>query len=98
MKNLNGKDLMRGDDVIALHNGAILSGRVFEFYDRSEEVRISGFALPIKAHDTLLAADAWEAFATPLLKAREEAAKPVLELSEAQKQEIAAQAKVDAKK
>jgi len=74
MKNLNGKDLMRGDLVLlAAPDGTVIGGAIHQFYDRNEAVRIAGYPFQVPAKDTVLASDAFNAFAAPLLKARAEA-------------------------
>jgi len=76
MKNLNGKELMRGDVVLyQAPDGQVIAGAIHEFYDRTEQVRLGGYPLRVPAGETVLASDAFEALATPLLKARAEAAK-----------------------
>ena len=73
MKNLNGKELMRGDKVLtAAPDGTVMIGEVHQFYDRNDAVRISNYPFQVPARDTVLAQDAYDAFAKPLIEAREE--------------------------
>lgn len=90
MKNLNGKELMRGDTVLlAAPDGSVVAGQIHQFYDRNDSIRIAGYPFQVPAKDTVLAQDAFECFAVPLLKARDEA--------EQQKRLDAAKAEQDAK-
>ena len=59
MKSLNGKELMRGDCVLTELSGVVIAGNVHELYDRTQQVRIAGFAIPVKAVNCVLASDAW---------------------------------------
>ena len=61
MKTLNGKELMRGDVVLHSTPDGVIAGAIHEFYDRSNQVRISGYPLRVPAADTVLAADAYKA-------------------------------------
>jgi hypothetical protein len=67
MKNLNGKTLLRGDAVIAVVGGTVQVGTVAAFYDRTGQIRITGYPINLMASETVLAQDAWNAFAQPLL-------------------------------
>ncbi len=74
MKNLNGKELMRGDTVlVAAPDGSVMAGPIHQFYDRNDSIRIAGYPFQVPACDTVLAQDAFDAFAKPLLEARAEA-------------------------
>lgn len=75
MKYLDGKEVLRGDAVIApVDNGkSVVCGTVHEIYERVEKVRITGYALMVDAKDCVLAQEAFNAYAGPLLKARKEA-------------------------
>lgn len=76
MKNLNGKELMRGDVVLHSTPDGVIAGAIHEFYDRSSQIRIGGYPLRVAAEETVLASEAFNAFATPLLAAREAAKTP----------------------
>jgi hypothetical protein len=73
MKNLNGKELMRGDVVLHATADGIVAGAIHQFYDRNDAVRIAGYPFQVPAKDTVLAQDAFNTFAVPLLKERDEA-------------------------
>lgn len=89
MKNLNGKELMRGDSVLlAAPDNTVVVGQIHQFYDRNDAIRVSGYPFQVPAKDTVLAQDAWNAFAVPLIKAREEADRQRL-LDEAKAKEVA---------
>ena len=71
MKNLNGKELKRGDAVIFQvgvgDQTVTMVGNVHQFDERHLLLRVSGYALPIKADSVVLAEDAWNAFAAPII-------------------------------
>lgn len=77
MKSLNGKELKRGDAVIFQvgvgDQSVVMVGNIQQFDDRHGLIRVSGYALPIKADGVVLASDAWEDFAAPLLTAKAKA-------------------------
>jgi ribosomal protein L24 len=76
MKNLSGKELMRGDAVLVKVGEEVIVGIVHEFYDRSNQVRVSGYNIRVNAADCYFAKDAWEAGAAPIIaKAAAAAAK-----------------------
>jgi hypothetical protein len=75
MKNLSGKTLMRGDFILAeIAPQVIQGGPIQQFYDRSNQVRFGGYPIAVDAGKTVLAADAFEAYARPMLKKQDEAA------------------------
>jgi hypothetical protein len=53
-------------------NASVQVGNIVEFYDRSNQVRITGYPIRINAADTVLAQDAWNALAPDLLKKRDD--------------------------
>lgn len=62
MKNANGKELLRGDLILAPDGqGDVIAGRIGQFYERSGSVLVSGNGVPIKADKTVLAIDAYHA-------------------------------------
>ena len=61
MTTLNGKEIKRGDYLLANIGGQVLAGPAHEFYDRIGTLRFGGYALQVKASDTVLASDAWDA-------------------------------------
>ena len=78
MKNLQGIELKRGDQVIGPGDGeTVVMGIIHEFYDRNNQLRVGGYPLRVDASATVLAADAYKALAEPLIaknKAEAEAA------------------------
>jgi hypothetical protein len=82
MKYLNGKDALKGDAVVTLvgKEKFAVAGVVHELYERNQQVRVSGYNLPVLASDCVLASDAYDALAAPILakrKADKEAADKV---------------------
>lgn len=97
MKNLNGKELMRGDLVLlAAPDGSVMGGQIHQFYDRNDTLRIAGYPFQVAAKDTVLAQDAFEAFAVPLLKERDEAERQKLLDAAKAEQDAKDKAKADA--
>lgn len=77
MKNLQGKDIKRGQHVIAkISDGIYEAGIIHQLYDRTNQVRISGYALTVPANKLVDAGDAWEAVAKTIPK--EEAPNPAV--------------------
>ena len=77
MKYLDDKTAMKGDAVLFQAPGTdfVHAGNVHELYDRTEDMRVTGYALRVPANICVLAQSAWEAYSKPLLeaKAKEEA-------------------------
>ena len=64
MKNLQGIELKRGDQIIAPGDGvSVIMGNIVEFYDRNNQVRVSGYPLRVEASKTVLAKDAYDLIA-----------------------------------
>jgi hypothetical protein len=75
MKNLSGKTLMRGDFILVeIVPQVIQGGPIQQFYDRANQVRFGGYPIPVDAGKTVLASDAFEAYARPMLKKQEDEA------------------------
>ena len=93
MKTLDGKDIKRGHQVLAPGDkDFVIMGTVHELYDnvKPPELRVGGYGLRIKAEDTVLAIDAFNAYAGPLLAKRAEEAKAKAEAEAAARAEAAA--------
>jgi hypothetical protein len=79
MKYLDGQEVLKGDAVIAPTEETVVVGQVHQFMERTGHVRITGYALPVKAETCLLAKDAYAALAEKVGKSKqsseEEAAK-----------------------
>lgn len=75
MKYLDDKEVMRGDAVIAAtaDGQSVVCGTVHEIYERTNQVRITGYALRVEAEDCVLAQEAFDAYTKPLLAARAKA-------------------------
>ena len=86
MKTLDGKDIKRGHQILAAGDkDFVIMGTVHELYDnvKPPELRVGGYGLRIKAEDTVLAIDAFNAYAAPLLEKRAAEAKAKAEADEA---------------
>jgi hypothetical protein len=84
MKNLLGKEIKRGDEVIGIVGDSLHAGRVNQLYETTDPkrpkdvVRISGFDLVIPASDIVHASDAWEAIKPALQHAKGIGPSPVI--------------------
>ena len=72
MKTLDGLEVRRGDQVMAPgDSNSVVVGTVHELYDRSEELRVGGYALRIPARNAVSAVEAFKAYTALLLAKRE---------------------------
>jgi hypothetical protein len=75
MNYLNNKAVMKGDAVIILVSDTYIAGTVHELYERNQQIRVTGYALAVKADTAVLASDAYKALVDPILQERADQAK-----------------------